>query len=245
MNKQTASRIGSAFCSLTAAVFITAPNLASAQEDGPFMLSTRLLDVQSGTEAHVESALADISAEFGNAGRPFNMVYQRIRGDLPAYVIYTPDANYNEMPPIDLDDGLIARVTDHLDGNTLLTTAINPALATNVEGMDTPDYMFVRVFSVPPANNEAFQEFMAETVAPALDEAGVSSRSGRNILGGSIGNYVLYIYNDSFPADTAQRLMQSMGERDYDRMIAQGESLVSGVQDLVYRFREDLSYMSD
>jgi hypothetical protein len=63
------------------------------------MVSVRLLDVQSGTEAHVESALADISAGFAAAGRPFNEVYQLIRGDLPAYAIFTPDAEFNDLPP--------------------------------------------------------------------------------------------------------------------------------------------------
>jgi hypothetical protein len=229
------------------AVALTAiPNLLSAQEDETYFATARIADVESGKELHWEAAIADISAELGAAGRDFNLVFQRIRGDLPGYTIFAPDADYLGLPPVSLDPGLIQRATANMNGNTFMTLAFDPELATNVDDdAPMPQFMTVRVFTVPPNNFPAFETFMSETVAPALRDAEIMSRSARVIMGGSLGSFATFVFTESFPSGVEQALLESMGQRDFDRMNAQGRSILSGVEDIAYRFREDLSYMSD
>ena len=123
--------------------------------------------------------------------------------------------------------------------------AFDSAYATNVEDTSTPEFAIARILTVTPGNIDAFEEFLSETVVPAFDAAGIMSRVGQVVVGGDLGTFVIYMFSDSFPSNTTQRLMQSMGERDYDRMIDQGSSLISSVQDVAYRYRDDLSYSED
>ena len=229
------------FSLLIAAVLVAAPSLVSAQDDGPFMASARVIDVISGKEGHVAAALADVSEAYEAAGRDLRVVYERVRGDLPAFVVFTVDEAFNDVPPVNVDAQLISRITENSNGNTYLSLAFNPALATNVAGAARTEYMVARIYSVSPANYDAFEDFLSETVAPALEEAGIMSRTARIIAGGNLGIYITFAYSDSFPTGNTQALIQSMGQRDYDRMVEQATSLLGGVEDLLYRYRPDLS----
>ena len=232
---------------LVAAVLVAVPNLLSAQEDeGPFYVTARLFDGKSGSEPEFEAAIGDIAASLTDQGRAFFVVYERIRGDLPGYVIYTPDADYNNERPLNVPAALVARVTSSVEGNTRLTMAVETGLETNIpENGQVPEIMSVRVFNVPPSNVPAFEDFLRETVVPALRDAGVMSRTARVVMGGSLGTYVIFVYTNEFPNGVGQLLQRSMGQRNFDRMNDQGRALISNVEDFAYRYRADLSAFAD
>ena len=246
MNKSNIPCFSNALSFVAAIVLMSAPQLVAAQDEGPFFVTARLIDVASGREAHAEAALADISAALEAQGRDFWVLYERIRGDLPGYTVFTPDPDFNDLPPASLDPDMVHRIQESTNGNTYVTLAVDNAATTNIpEGAPVPEFMTVRVLNVPPANFTAFEAFLSDTVVPALREAGVMSRSARVVLGGSLGTFVIFVYSNEFPNNAGQMLMESMGQRDYDRMNEEGRQLVSSVEDIAYRYRADLSFIGD
>ena len=114
---------------LALGVLVLAPSLLWAQAEGPAFVSARLVEVQSGHNAEFEAAVADISAQLEASGTDFFLVFERIRGGLPGYTIFTPDGLFNGTPPPNLDPNFVARATGASSGALLMSLAFFPELS--------------------------------------------------------------------------------------------------------------------
>lgn len=233
-------------CSVLIATFLVVPHALLGQEAETGYISVRFVDVKPDQGAQFEAAAADIGAALREGGAPFFHVYQRLRGDM-GYTIITLDGNLNNMPNIELDPRLIARVTSTLDSTRLVTLEIDPALGIQSGSMEPGGrYMWVRARTTSPANAAAFLQAQEEVVVPALKAGGIKDRRfGRVVFGGNVNTFVNFTYSDTFPGTGPNMVAQAIGQREFDRMITRLNGVVSTAEDYIYLFRPDLSFTAN
>lgn len=234
--------------SLIVLLFATAPATLWAQEDqGPNLVSIRLVDVKPGSNAEWQAAIAEVAAAAEAAGWQFFHVYQRLRGpNLPTYSIITPDGASNDLPPLDIDQSVFDRLGHSQNGNDLMTVAFFPELGISTGSVaPSGEFMSVRVRTASPSNRQAYFDWHANELTPAAREGGVTDlRAGRVVVGGNTNIFIRFYYGDTVQSAPAGggNIGQVMDERDFERMIAREASLIVADEMYVYRFREDLSF---
>jgi hypothetical protein len=222
---------------------LLAPGLLWAQQDGPGFISVRFVEVNSGANADFVAAMRDLAEEQEASGQPALHVYQRIRGD-NGFTIITVDDAFNDLPQGNLSPGLFGRVTRTIASTSVLTMAIYPELSISSGGGLAPggEFMRARVRTVSPGNGQAYFDWHADEFTPALREAGVTDlRAGRVILGGNNNTFVRFGYSDEFPGGGAN-VAETIGEREFQRLIARENALIVNSEDFMYRFRADMSF---
>lgn len=160
----------------------------------------------------------------------------------------TLDTAYNELPPAQPGPGWLDRIEHSINGSTLLTLEIDPALGIQSDSAPAPggEFMTARVRTVSPSNRQAYFDWQANELAPALRRAGLKDlRSGRIIAGGNTNTFVRYSYSDSYPGDGGIDIPGTAGQREFDRIIGRESALLVTSEDIIYRFREDLSFTAD
>jgi hypothetical protein len=232
--------------SLIAVLLLAAPFSIWAQNDGPGLINVRFADVKPDQVAQFEAAAADVGAAMRAGGAPFFHVYQRVRGDM-GYAIFTLDSELNDLPAIQLSPGLIDRATSAVNNFTVLSLAVDPALGIDSGTLEPAGrYMHVRVRTTSPGNAQAFLQAQADEVVPALRAGGVKDRRfGRVLFGGNVNTFVNFMYSDSFPGTGTNMVAQTMGQRNFDRMVSRLNALVSNAEDYVFVFRPDLSFTGE
>lgn len=245
-NLNSVSRVFSLGC-LVGGLLVT-PLTGWAQDNGPGRIQVRLVSVKSDGVAGWVSAIKEVAAAQEAAGRPFFHVYQNVRGDQPSFSIITLDGAYVDLPPASLDAGVIDRLQQNGNGNTLLSLAVFPELSIEGDSLEPPgEFMRVRVRGVSPRNADAYFAWHRDELTPALREAGLSDmRAGRVTLGGNTNTFVRYTYSDSVAGGGgALDIPGTVGQREFERIIEREANLLSVSEDYVYRFRADLSFTSE
>ena len=233
---------------LLAGGLLLMPLTLISQEEGPGRWTVRIVTVKPDSAAGFEAALKDVAAIQEEAGRLLFHVYERVRGGLDSYAIITQDGAYVDLPAAPLGSELVDRLVHSEDNTTLLSLAFYGELGINSGSLHPPgEYMRVRVRRVPPANADAYFAWHRDELTPALREAGLNDlRAGRVMLGGDTNTFVRYTYSDSLAGGAAGLdIPGTVGQREFDRIIARERALLSSSEDLVYRFREDLSFTSE
>jgi len=224
------------------------PMIASAQEDEPGRIQVRLVNVKSGGAAGWESAIGDAAGVLQAAGMPFLHVYQRIRGDTPGYTIITADGAYTDLPPVELDSGVIDRLQNNGNGSTVVSLAVLAELGIDSGSLEpSAPFLYVRVRTVAPGNADAYIAWHRDELTPALREAGLPDlRTGRVTIGGNTNTFVRYAFTDDVTGGVnGLDIPGTVGQREFDRIIAREAELLSTSEDYVYRFREDLSFTAE
>jgi len=229
----------------------TGPTTLWAQEgEGPTMISVRLVDVRSDSLAEWQAAAADISAAFAAAGQPFFHVYERLRGpNLPAFSVITLDAEFNDVPPVEIDASVIDRILRSQNDSELLVLAMDPAVGVpSVSVATSGEFMSVRVRTVAPSNRQAYYDWQLNELTPAARAGGVTDlRSGRVVLGGNSDTFVRFYFGDSVQTAPAGggNLAEALGQAEFQHLIENEADLILTDEMYVYRYREDLSYTAD
>jgi hypothetical protein len=231
---------------LIAGALLLAPLTLWAQVDGPGRITARLVDVKGDSVAAFEAAIADVAEAQRAGGRPFFHVYERLRGDLPTFTIIASDGAYNELAPVELNDGLVDRLQHSTNGSTLVSLAIFPELGIQPASLEpSGEFMTVRVRTVAPSNRQAYFDWHRDELTPALREAGVTDlRSGRITLGGNTNTFVRFGFADQIVGGGPD-IAGTIGQQRLDRILAREASLLVSSEDFVYRFREDLSFTAE
>lgn len=227
---------------LVAAALAIAPFVAQAQDQNTGYIHVVFADVKPSAQAEFEAVIKEIGAAQQAAGHPFMHVYQRIRGD-NGYSIFALDADMNGLPQLDLDQGLVARVTSALNGIRRVTLEMSGDISIG-EGLTDPSgpYMRVMVRTVAPGNGQAFFELQRDELVPALREGGMTDRrAGRVFAGGNPNTFVAFTYSDEFNGGGVN-LAEVMGQRRFDSFVQRASALQVNVEDYRYMFRPDLSF---
>lgn len=218
-----------------------------AQEE-PGRISVRLIDVKSDAIAQFEATIADGAKAFEDAGHPAFHVYERIRGEgLPGYTVITLDGAFNDLPPVDVGPAWLDRISHSTNGSSLFTAEMSPELSIASPSGLAPsgEFMTVRVRTVSPANRQAYFDWHANELTPALRQAGLTDmRSGRVIAGGNVNTFIRYSYADSWPAQGLD-IAGTVGEREFERIIDRESGLLATAEDIIYQFRGDLSFTAE
>jgi hypothetical protein len=232
---------------LLAGALLLAPLALLAQDEGPGRISVRIVDVKPDSVAAFEAAIADVAEAQRAAGRPFFHVFQRVRGDQPGFSIIGPDGAYTELPPLELEDGLVDRLQHATNGSTLLSVAIFPELGIDAGSLaPTGEYLQVRLRTVAPSNRQAYFAWHRDELTPALRDAGIKDlRVGRITLGGNTNTFVRYAFADAIVGGGGPNSPEVIGQQRWDRVLTREAALLVASEDLVYRFREDLSFTTE
>jgi len=244
MSRLTAPSVISTIAAICIAWVFT-PGTTNAQAEGPTYVAARILNVRPDSIAAFEAAVAERARTEEAAGRPYFHVYERIRGDLPGYTIFAPDGLYNELPPVQADAAWQQRIRDTEDRTSLVTLAVYPELSIFGGSVEpSGEYMRVRVRTVSPANREAYHSWAQNDLVPLLRRSGVTDlRSGRIVFGGNTDTFVMFTYQDTATQSTLN--VEAVGEREAQRVFSRERELLATAEDLLYRFRPDLSFTAD
>jgi len=234
-------------CSLIICGLLMTPLMLSAQETEPTRWTLRIVTIKPDSAAAFEAALKDVATIQQEAGRLLFHVYERVRGDLDTYTIITQDTAFTDQPPAPLGSELVDRLGHAEDHTTLLSVGFYAALGITGDSLYPPgEYMRVRVRTVSPANADDYFAWHRDQLTPALSEAGMNDlRAGRVMLGGNNNTFFRYTYSDAIDgAVDGLDIPGTVGQREFDRIIAREAELLSNSVDYVLRFREDLSFTS-
>jgi hypothetical protein len=220
--------------------------LSAQQGGGPARITYRIVDVKAGYAADFAAVVGEISEIARAAGRPFFHVFERVRGAMPVFVIISPDAEYADLAPLELTPGLISRIQNSQNGSTLLSLAVYGNLGIAPGSVEpSGDFMRVRVRTVSPGNAQAYMDWQGDQMTPALREGGLTDvRIGRVTLGGNSNSFIRFTYSDSV-AGGGVNVAEVVGEREFQRILDAEAALLASAEDLVYRYRRDLSFTAN
>ncbi len=223
------------------------PTLTFAQDAEPTWVNFRIHTVKRDQAAAWESLMKERRDAEEAAGRPFMRVFQRIRGPQGTYLLIHPDGamGQTELADIDLSSTWGERINTTLDSSVLLTIQLFPELTANLDRWLTQetDLLQVRIRTTAPGRTQDYHDWQANQLFPALDEAGVTIRGGRLYLGGSTRTWVrLSIVEDWASLTEPDPVIES---REFQRIIAAEDEMLAATEDLMYRYRAELSYANE
>lgn len=237
----------SSFRPLLALVVIglASPTLWAQNNQGPQGVRVRLVNVKTDAVPQFEAAIRDLSASLKAQGQPFFHVYQRLLGDnLPSYTLITPDPMFGgDTTNVQLPQDVITRIVATVNGSTLASVQTYPELSIAGTGLAPPaDFLYTRVRVTSPANQQAYVQWQQE-LAGVLKKAGLKDlRVGRVVVGGNTNTFLRWSFLEKFPGDDGLNIDGTIGERDFQRLLARGAALTVASEDYVLRFRKELSF---
>jgi len=228
---------------LVIGALILAPLALWAQDDGPARITYRIVDVKSGHQAAFAAAIGEVSEAVQAAGLPFFHVFERVRGDLPGFVIIVSDGAYTDLPDLELGPGLISRLQNSQNGSTLLSLAVYGNLGIAAGSVEpSGDFMYIRVRTVSPGNAGAYMDWQENEMTPALREGGITDlRVAQVTAGGNPNTFIRFAYPDAI-AGGGPNVAEVVGEREFERILENEASLLANAEDFIYAYRRDLSF---
>ena len=249
----TIERISSGLCcSLLVGFGLTfsAPP-TQAQESNPTYMQVFVTTVKSDRVAEFENLLKERSAGLAATGEGFRSVYQTLVGDQYTYMMsdFLPSMALLDGPP----QPDRAQPPGWGPRNDAVTTAQTVLLMRRYLDLRIPaaegserDLVRVRIRRNAPGRTRDYYEWQANQLLPALREAGVTGvLINRVILGGSNQTWMSFSSIENLASTQNNDLAESMGERQAAQMIARGDAMLVHTEDLIMRYRSDLSYFTD
>lgn len=167
-------------------------------------------------------------------------VFQRLYGQTSTYLILT---TYAEDPPaLDLSPTWGNRLASTLDSSSVYFMEMYREHEANLEWWLTKstDLLYVRLRTTAAGRTQDYHDWQTNRLYPALEEAGVTIRGGRRILGGNVRTWVRFGIVDSFAS--LGESIPALETKEFQRIIAEGEEMVVNSEDLLYQYRADLSF---
>jgi hypothetical protein len=206
-----------------------------------------LTTVKSDRVAEFEELLRQRSAGLEATGEGFRSVYESVVGDQYTYMMsdFVSSIDVLDTPRPDRapPPGWGTRNNAATSAQTVLLMRRYLDLRIPAAEGSERDLVRVRIRRNAPGRTQDYYEWQRDELLPALEEAGVTGvLINRVVLGGSNQTWVSFSSMDSFASTEDDVLGESMGEQQAARMIAQGAEMLVHTEDLVMRYRPDLSY---
>ena len=229
-------------------LFTIAPLTTWAQDDGgeTEYVTVRLHTVLPGQNAAWESLMKERRDAEEAAGRSFRRVFERIRGSGNGYLILHPDLDMGTTDVVpDISPTWGERLDSTVASSTVLTLQTYPEITANLDEWlkNDTDMLRVRLRTTAPGNRQAYHDWQAKELAPAIKKDGGILRGGRIILGGNSNTWVrMYIVKD-----WAQ--LSASGSNDtnteFQKMIARGDAITTTKENYLFQYRADLSFRNE
>ena len=226
---------------------ISAP-LALAQNDDTTYMYVFLTTVKSDRVAEFEELLRTRAAGLEAAGPGFRSVYESVVGDQFTYLmadyvsaidVLDQPTSPGRIPPPGWTNRNDAATTAQ---TVLLMRRYDDLRIAAAEGSER-DLVRVRIRRNAPGRTQDYYEWQANELMPALREAGVTGfLTNRVILGDSNQTWMSFANIDSYASTENNVLAESMGEQQAAQMIGRGAAMLVHTEDLIMRYRPDLSY---
>ena len=220
---------------------------AMAQNDDTTYVRVFATTVKSDRVAEFEDLLRQRSAGLEAAGPGFRSVYESVAGEQFTYLMvdFVPSVAALDGPGTAPPPGWGNRNDAATSAQTVLVMRRYSDLRIPAAEGAERDLVQVRIRRNAPGRTQDFYEWQANQLLPALREAGVSDFFiNRVILGGSSQTWMSFSSIESLASTQNDILAESMGERQAAQMIERGMAMLVHTEDLIMRYRSDLSFMN-
>lgn len=225
-----------------------AASAVNAQNDDATYLRVLITTVKSDRVAEFEDLLGARTEGLEAVSTGFRSVYQVLMGEQFRYLMVdlVPSASAMDGP---LAPGAVVppQWGTRNDAVTLSQTQLimrrYADLRIPAEAGSERDLVRVRIRRNAPGRNQDYYEWQLNQLFPALREAGVTGvLTNRVVLGGSNQTWVSFSSIDNLSSTQTNVLAESMGERQAAQMIQRGADMLVHTEDLIMRYRTDLSF---
>ena len=221
-----------------------------AQEESSSLLTVRVVKILPGKSGEFESLQKELSQATKEAGGSPRYVWQEARGETSTYHVVSMEANFAEFdegaePPMSEAAWArwVSRITDTIDTRNVVTYRMHPELEIPSDEGYEAQYLLLLHRVVAPGRHAEYEEWLGKELVPYLKKSGVKGWSvGRLALGGDTNQWTLARYVDSWSHFDETGPLAELSEEDRNAMLALPREVNRGSQNLVLRFRGDLSY---
>ncbi len=223
---------------------------ATAQDDGPGVISVRIAHVKSGRVAEWVELQKQLSDARKAAGAPSRTIWQVVRGPTNTFQTVSFYDNFaaldqpfnSGMEPADWARwlGRIGEVTDH---SQLVLLRFYPGLGIPAEEGSEPKMLVLRYRTVGAGQNDEYQDWIEDKLVPALKEGGVTGVSFARVLAGDDSNtWVSASRIDSYSTYDEPGPFDGKSDRQIDAIMKGANEIVRESRNEILRYRADLSY---
>ncbi len=230
---------------------ISAP-LALAQDDDAGYVRFFITTVKSDRVVEWESLLKERAAGLRAGGQqPFRSVYVTLAGKQYNYLMVdsVPSLAALDQPPPAAarpSPEWGGRIDGATNEQTVLYLRTYPDLTIPTAAGAERNLIVFRIRRTAPGRNQDYYEWQANELIPALQEAGITGViTGRVVLGGSNQTWISASDVESWDSMFNNALGESMGQRQVQQMIAQGNAMLVHTEDLVMAYRPDLGFVNE
>jgi hypothetical protein len=228
----------SVIASIAVLLFSVTSPIAWSQVADITHVHVRLIQVNGSRVGDFEELMTQRSAAESKAGILFNHVYERQRGQTNGFLIVSPGGGTNE-PEVDLPEDWGQKINEVIVSHTVMTMEVGPSTIALDSPHPSEEYNYVRVRNVMPGKADEYADWQENKLIPALRDLDVGDvRSLRVLLGGDPNTFVRH----SFVADWPDFAAADGDNADFAAIIAEENAMLTGSQNLFYRFRDELSF---
>lgn len=232
-------------------LLIALPLPAKAQEGEPApWLQVRIVEVKPDRTGEFEDLVKDLMAARAEAGMPAIMAYQVVRGDVGTYHFVEPLTNLGQldeapeppMPPAEMA-AWESRIVETLQSNRFFIARTYPDHSFQTDAAENAELMMLYIQHTHRDRGTAYEEWVAEDLVPALQEAEILGHTmSRGAIGDSGQTWYHAVPIANWAAfDEPDPIVAALGEDAAERLFRQGDKLVDSGENVLVRMRADLS----
>ena len=223
---------------------------ATAQDDGPGVISVRITQVKSGKVSEWVELQKTLMESRRAAGAPSRDIWQVVRGPTNTFQTVSFYDNFaaldqpfnSGMEPADWARWL-GRIGEVTDTSRLIMLRFHPDLGIpSGEGFE-PNMMVLRYRTVGAGQGDDYQDWIEDKLVPALKEGGVTGVSFARVVAGDDTNmWVSASMIDSYSVYDEPGPFDGKSDRQIDAIMKGANEIVRDSRNEVLRYRADLSY---
>lgn len=227
------------------------PALSAAQDDdGPSYFSVRTFAVDPGEGARFRELQGQLTEAADEAGWPPRAVYQEVRGKVGTYYVVSGMRDFASFdddwqPPMEeaaWDEWLTA-IGRTGRSMSVVTYRRYPELSiTPAEDAGPAGLVMMRFTTVFPGKSDAFRDWVANKLKPALEKGGIEGFSySRAVLGGNPNVWVSGARIENWAALDEPGPLESLSDDERAELFDGFEDIVESTDIRMIRFLPDIS----
>ncbi len=244
------SRFSAGMSSFFAFSLAIVASFAIAQDDEAAYVRHVTATVKPDRVAQFENLLRDRAVALEAAGdQAYRHVYEYLSGTLYTYLVVDPLptlAVRDRPPAVPVPPELSEGVRDTVMSRESMTLLTYPDLSIPLATGEERGLARLRLRRNIPARTRPYYLWQAEELVPAQREAGLKwLYTGRVIVGGSVQDWISLAHIDSWESLEGNILANTTTPQERGQMFSRGSGNLAYGEDIVVRYRPDLSFVLD